>query len=300
MNISNLEYFVQVADLRNFTQVAKNNHISQTAVSSQIAKLESELGSKLFDRSSLPIELTEIGNKIYPRVREILRQHNLIKRDIEDYKFDQRVVHFIYPEGFLKPLESIVIPATNIFNDVYFDINKIGLNSVQSEILRGSADIAICFESDVSDEAEIQTKSFMHGNFDLLVGEDNELRNKKEIEAQQLCDQKIVYVQEKVNSNLYRQMKLNAKNDKTPLNVVSVVNDIDTALILVRMNRGSLFVPEYNKLETEFSDLHRVKIKGTQHQYNVCLAWNVNNQNARKIGSMLSENIIKQLWGTQN
>ena len=45
----------------NFTKAAHNLYISQTAVTKQIQLLETELGTKLFNRNNKQIELTEAG-----------------------------------------------------------------------------------------------------------------------------------------------------------------------------------------------------------------------------------------------
>ncbi|MFR8582335.1 MAG: LysR family transcriptional regulator [Thomasclavelia ramosa] len=43
------------------TKAAHNLYISQTAVTKQIQLLETELGTKLFNRNNKQIELTEVG-----------------------------------------------------------------------------------------------------------------------------------------------------------------------------------------------------------------------------------------------
>ena len=61
MNISQIKYFIAVAETKSFTKAGQQNYISQTAISQQMQLLEDELGCKLIDRSIRPLKLTNAG-----------------------------------------------------------------------------------------------------------------------------------------------------------------------------------------------------------------------------------------------
>lgn len=61
MELRQLRYFVQVAELLNVTQAAQRLYMSQNTLSQQIKQLEAELGTPLFDRIGKRITLTEAG-----------------------------------------------------------------------------------------------------------------------------------------------------------------------------------------------------------------------------------------------
>lgn len=61
MNTVQLECFLEVASCLNFSKAAVNLKMTQPAVSHQIHSLESELGTKLFNRTSKSVELTQNG-----------------------------------------------------------------------------------------------------------------------------------------------------------------------------------------------------------------------------------------------
>ena len=60
MNFQNLEYFLTTASEGNITRAAERLHVSQQALSNQIARLEQELGCRLFERKQ-NLELTYAG-----------------------------------------------------------------------------------------------------------------------------------------------------------------------------------------------------------------------------------------------
>jgi DNA-binding transcriptional LysR family regulator len=67
-----LRAFVTVAELRGFSAAATVLHITQPALSRRIAELESVLGLRLFDRTSRRVELTQSGQDLLARCRELL------------------------------------------------------------------------------------------------------------------------------------------------------------------------------------------------------------------------------------
>lgn len=74
MNLRVLEYLVAVADLRHFSRAAEQCHVSQPTLSTQIRKLEEELGVQLIERNPRQIMLTPAGEKIVARARQVLSQ----------------------------------------------------------------------------------------------------------------------------------------------------------------------------------------------------------------------------------
>ena len=61
MEISQLNALVEIAREGNMTRAAKRLHLTQPALSAQLAKLEDELGQRLFDRSKKGMTLTAAG-----------------------------------------------------------------------------------------------------------------------------------------------------------------------------------------------------------------------------------------------
>jgi DNA-binding transcriptional LysR family regulator len=82
MDIGSLHAFIEVADAASFSGAAERLHLSQPAVSKRIAALESELGAPLFDRTGRRVRLTQSGQALLPRARDLLVEVADIKRQI--------------------------------------------------------------------------------------------------------------------------------------------------------------------------------------------------------------------------
>jgi DNA-binding transcriptional LysR family regulator len=72
MELRQLRYVVAVAEERNFTRAAARAHVAQPAISQQIAQIERELGSALFERSPRGVALTPAGAAFLPHARAAL------------------------------------------------------------------------------------------------------------------------------------------------------------------------------------------------------------------------------------
>ncbi|MCR5182521.1 MAG: LysR family transcriptional regulator [Clostridia bacterium] len=72
MDLKTLSYFVTVAEELNISRAAKKLNLSQPPLSLQIKNLEEELNTKLFIRGRRQLEITESGELLYRRAKEIL------------------------------------------------------------------------------------------------------------------------------------------------------------------------------------------------------------------------------------
>src|SRR4051812_4857796 len=61
-----LRAFVTVAEELNFTRAAERLFIAQQALSAQVQQLESRLGTKLFERTTRRVTLTDAGEQLLP------------------------------------------------------------------------------------------------------------------------------------------------------------------------------------------------------------------------------------------
>ncbi len=73
VELQQLEQFVAVARARNFTRAAEELHLSQSALSRAIQKLEDQMGEPLFERKPREVVLTDLGELLLVRAKEILR-----------------------------------------------------------------------------------------------------------------------------------------------------------------------------------------------------------------------------------
>src|SRR5690606_39224593 len=72
VNLRDLRYLVALAEHRHFGRAAEASFVSQPTLSTQIRKLEEELGVALFERAPRKVMLTPVGREIVERARKVL------------------------------------------------------------------------------------------------------------------------------------------------------------------------------------------------------------------------------------
>ena len=82
MELRHLKSFIYVAENLSFTLAATRCFITQSAISQHIKALENELQCKLLIRTSHDITLTDSGEELYIRAKEIVRQSEDCKEHI--------------------------------------------------------------------------------------------------------------------------------------------------------------------------------------------------------------------------
>jgi len=82
VTFTQLRYFVTVAHLENISQAARLLQLSQSSLSKSIAKIESELGTYLFQRSGKKIILTPQGERFLEFCTTILQEMDQVTNEI--------------------------------------------------------------------------------------------------------------------------------------------------------------------------------------------------------------------------
>lgn len=84
MELLELRYFTQVAELGGFSKASVKLGITQPALSRQVQKLEYELRTNLFYRHGRGVSLTQAGRKLYDVVKPLLNALAEIKEELKD------------------------------------------------------------------------------------------------------------------------------------------------------------------------------------------------------------------------
>jgi DNA-binding transcriptional LysR family regulator len=80
MNLTFIRYFLAVTETGNFTEAAERCHVTQPTLSAGIARLEEEIGARLFDRGRRS-GLSAAGQRLLPHARAMIEAWRLARAE---------------------------------------------------------------------------------------------------------------------------------------------------------------------------------------------------------------------------
>ena len=115
MTIHQLRIFWAVAQAKSYTKASKMLGLAQPSLSQQISKLEDEVGTKLFNRASSQIFLTDSGKFLYSKAEIILASIEETEEGLKQFSGNTRGVIKV---GMLSSVARNVLPITmKIFSE---------------------------------------------------------------------------------------------------------------------------------------------------------------------------------------
>jgi DNA-binding transcriptional LysR family regulator len=94
-----LRHFVAVAEELHFTRAAARLYLAQQALSRDIARLERQLGARLFTRTTRRVALTPEGERLLLRARELLALHDRTVREVHGHDGGRPLLTDLLAEG---------------------------------------------------------------------------------------------------------------------------------------------------------------------------------------------------------
>jgi DNA-binding transcriptional LysR family regulator len=128
MDIRQLKYFLTIAEEGQITSAAKKLHMAQPPLSQQLKLLENELGVKLVERGARTIKLTDAGEILLNRARQILELSDAAVKEISD--FSKGVKGTLY-------IGTVSSSGTTLLNERMADFHE-NYSGVKFEIFEGN------------------------------------------------------------------------------------------------------------------------------------------------------------------
>src|ERR1700722_15593131 len=140
--LSRLVYFAAVAETQAFTGAAKQLGITKAVVSQQIARLEADLGTSLFVRTTRRVELTDTGRVLYERAVGVLQDaQDAIAETAQANSRPQGTLRIAAPNAYGT---IMIVPAVTKFLSDYPDCRAdLRFDDRIVDILAGEIDVAI-------------------------------------------------------------------------------------------------------------------------------------------------------------
>lgn len=147
MEARQLTFFLAVVDHGGITRAAEALYVAQPSVSQTIRRLESSLGTRLFDRSGRSLVLTPAGEALVEPARQVHRDLIQARETVEEIKTLKRgrLDIMVTPDLAVDPLADFIAAFRSAHPDVW--INVLEANSaegVAQGIRDGDCEFALC------------------------------------------------------------------------------------------------------------------------------------------------------------
>jgi len=262
VDLFQLETFLAVAEERSFSRAAARLHRTQPAVSQAIAKLESELGEVLFERSSRDGTLTDAGGVLREYAQKLLNLRTEAAGALSELRELHRgkltIAANEYTCLYLLPL----LDAFRRQNPrIKVAVQRSLASRIADEVLIHSVEIGVL--SFRPDDAQVCSTVVYRDELMLVVNPAHPFAKTGEVTIRQLGTQN--FVAHNIASPQRQKVIQTFRKYKTPLQMGVELPSLDAIKRFVEMGNGVALVPGLTlRTELERGSLVRVKVKELQ------------------------------------
>ncbi|MDD9174443.1 LysR family transcriptional regulator [Aliivibrio finisterrensis] len=240
MNLTYLQTFLVVAEESSFTKAAEILDVSKGLVSRHVQRLEETLNTKLFHRTTRSISLTEVGEELYTKAKQIqllaIEAEMRIKDLTQEVSGDLKVTA---PIEFGRALCRHIIPS---FRELYPKINLVlDFGPMKKKIESGDFDVAFRAYDELPNDVVAKDLGFIRN---VLVSSASYVKNYEQnvIEDIHRCD----FILNSQNER-WNQLELIKGKQKYNVEVTGTLssNTYSSILELVLQGVGIASLPYY-------------------------------------------------------
>jgi len=242
VNLNDMVLFAKVAELKGISPAARVLNIPKSRVSRRVAALEEDLGTRLLERTTRAVQLTEMG-EIFFRYCE---------RVVEESENAVESMHQIMeaPRGLLRVSVSfavgqyLIAPHLAEFLKLYSDITvQMDLNNRRVDLITEGYDLA--FRVGALDDSSLMSKKVGSAKAVLCASPDYIAEFGNPTSLEHLQDHKKIVMS---NSNNVSEWLLESTAGK--LEAINVeahvgINDFTALRTLIENSAGIALIPEY-------------------------------------------------------
>jgi DNA-binding transcriptional LysR family regulator len=240
LDINQLEVFITVARERSFSRAAEALRRTQPAVSQAIARLEQDVGERLFDRSSKDGTLTPAGEVLLEHARHILNLRRSALdavHELRDLKAGKVTIsaneHTVF----------YLLPVIDAFRRLHPEIKIEVVRGVASRIPEQitAREVELGVISFAPDDPTLRSIEVMTDGLVLITAPVHRLARRSEVSIEELGDES--FVAHNAPSPYRRQVLEAFEKHKTRLNIVVELPSLEAIKLLVERGSGVALVP---------------------------------------------------------
>ncbi|MBA4501899.1 LysR family transcriptional regulator [Marinobacterium marinum] len=243
MDTAGLNAFVTVADTGSFSQAAQLLFLTQSAVSKRIALLESQLDCRLFDRIGRQVLLTESGQALLPKAREILISMEDAERMLGNLSghVGGRLAVATSHHISLHRLPPLLKHFVACYPDVELDLQFAASEVAYEGVLKGDLELALITLSPEQDE-RICARTIWSDRLQYVVGHNHPLAASTHLNLTEL--NRYPAILPSPNTFTHQRVRQQLARQGLELNLGMGTDYLDTIRMMVSIGLGWSLLPE--------------------------------------------------------
>jgi LysR family hydrogen peroxide-inducible transcriptional activator len=271
LNLRDLKYLVAVAEHRHFGRAADACFVSQPTLSTQLKKLETELGVTLIERTNRQVLLTPVGERVVSQAQRVLREASRLTQIAEEFAdpfggdFRLGVIPTVAP--YLLP--RILPPIRKMLPTLKIQLTE-AQTAVISEMLReGDLDaviLALPLDEDNVVEERLYTEPFY-----MAVSRNHPKAERKRVSVDDLDEEQVLLLED---GHCLRDQALEVcKSHNAVENTNFRATSLETLRQMVAADVGITLMPKLAIPARAQGDVRYIPFRGEIPHRNVGLCW---------------------------
>ena len=244
MTLQQLQYVIALDTHKQFVKAAESCFVTQPTLTLQLKKLEEEISTVLFDRSSQPLEPTPMGKRFIAQAKKVLWEADELKQLVNN---DKEEINGTYKVGIIPTLAPNLLALFISDFIEYHPKTKLVIEELQSELIidmLNNKQLDIGILSAPLHESNIREIPLFDEPFLVFTDEQHEILAHKTVNEKQLPADGLWVLKE---GHCFRDQTLNIcafEPSEQHKNVVMEGASIDTLKKLIRQVKGYTLIPE--------------------------------------------------------
>ena len=244
LDLRKLRYFLTVAEELHFGRAAIRLHLAQPPLTRQISALETELGFKLFDRTSRSVILTAQGRSFLPYARSVLEQVELaqvIAGKLAAGTAGQLALGYVSSIALSDLFSQAIQEFAQRFPDVQLTLVECASGSLGAQVADGRLDIGLSRLLPKGDE--VHALSLGEERLVAAVSSDSPLARQPSVNLAQLSAYPLILFPADYGSGLNQSIEQLYRHHGQPLRPGPTGRQITSIIALVAAEQGVALVP---------------------------------------------------------
>ncbi|MBR1781487.1 MAG: LysR family transcriptional regulator [Oscillospiraceae bacterium] len=251
MSITRIRYFVEVARCLSFSEAARRLYTAQPNLSKQIAQMEQELGFPLFVRSHRTVKLTQAGEYLYDKLKDLpeqLDEYFSRAREMAEKGDEGIIIGVLEGQDVNLVLRERLARIQERFPRINVALERNSYQNLRSGLESGHYDLIITLSFDVEDDARFRVYRLYEKSPAIAMHRSHPLAKKVDLDLIDLKDEPFVVISREESPGGYQKLIDSCSAAGFQPRIVREPRSLESLLLCVEMGMGVALLDQNTRL----------------------------------------------------